>query len=190
MMNREKIEAGFRLVLEGLGLNPELPLLRDTPKRTAECWVDELCAGLDAPPVEMEAMPLEEGEPTGLIGLNRIPVRSLCAHHLLPIIGEATVGYVPGDRICGLSKLSRVVDHFARRPQLQEHLTQQVALFLESELGAVGVAVVIRAEHGCMGMRGVNHGGTMTTTAALGVLKTDPDLRAEFLGLAHPVGPA
>ena len=186
MMNREKIEAGFRMVLEGLGVNPDHPLFRETSARTAESWAGELCAGLDAPGVDLEAMALEEGAQPGLVALNRIPVRSICAHHLLPFIGEATVGYVPGGLICGLSKLSRVVDHFARRPQLQENLTQQVARFLEAGLDAAGTAVMIRAEHCCMKMRGVNHSGTMTTTMMLGQLKSDPALRAEFMALAQP----
>lgn len=186
MINRKKIEAGFRMVLEGLGVNPGHPLFRETSARTAESWAVELCAGLDAPEVDLDAMALEEGAQPGLVALNRIPVRSICAHHLLPFIGEATVGYVPGGQICGLSKLSRVVDHFARRPQLQENLTQQVARFLEAGLDAAGTAVMIRAEHCCMKMRGVNHGGTMTTTVFLGQLKTDPALRAEFMALAQP----
>ncbi|MEE8436666.1 MAG: GTP cyclohydrolase I [bacterium] len=186
MMNREKIEAGFRMVLEGLGVNPDHPLFRETSARTAESWAGELCAGLDAPEVDLEVMALEEGAQPGLVALNRIPVRSICAHHLLPFIGEATVGYVPGGQICGLAKLSRVVDHFSRRPQLQENLTQQVARFLEAGLGAAGTAVMIRAEHCCMKMRGVNHSGTMTTTLMLGQLKSDPALRAEFMALAQP----
>ena len=185
-MDREKIEAGFRMVLEGLGVNPDHPLFRETSAKTAESWAGELCAGLDAPEVDLEVMALEEGAQPGLVALNRIPVRSICAHHLLPFIGEATVGYVPGGRICGLSKLSRVVDHFARRPQMQENLTQQIAGFLEAGLGAAGTAVMIRAEHCCMKMRGVNHSGTMTTTVMLGELKSDPALRAEFMALAQP----
>lgn len=186
MIKRQKIEAGFRMVLEGLGLDPDHPLFRETSAKTAESWAGELCAGLDAPEVDLEAMALEEGGQPGLVALNRIPVRSICAHHLLPFIGEAIVGYLPGDRICGLSKLSRVVDHFARRPQLQENLTQQVAIYLQAKLDAAGTAVMIRAEHCCMKMRGVNHGGTMTTTLFLGALKSDPALRAEFMALAQP----
>ena len=185
-MDREKIEAGFRMVLEGLGVNPDHPLFRETSAKTAESWAGELCAGLDAPEVDLEVMALEEGAQPGLVALNRIPVRSICAHHLLPFIGEATVGYVPGGRICGLSKLSRVVDHFARRPQMQENLTQQVARYLEAGLDAAGTAVTIRAEHCCMKMRGVNHSGAMTTAILLGTLKTDPALRAEFMALAQP----
>lgn len=185
MMDREKIEAGFTMVLEGLGISSDHPLFRETSAKTAESWAGELCAGLDAPPVDLEAMALEEGAQPGLVALNRIPVRSICAHHLLPFIGEAAVGYVPGSQICGLSKLSRVVDHFARRPQMQENLTQQIASFLKAGLDTSGTAVVIRAEHCCMKMRGVNHSGTMTTTIMLGQFKTDPALRAEFMALAQ-----
>ena len=185
MMDREKIEAGFRMVLEGLGVNPDHPLFRETSAKTAESWAGELCAGLDAPEVDLEVMALEEGAQPGLVALNRIPVRSICAHHLLPFIGEATVGYVPSGQICGISKLSRVVDHFARRPQMQENLTQQVARYLEAGLDAAGTAVTIRAEHCCMKMRGVNHSGAMTTAILLGTLKTDPALRADFMALAQ-----
>jgi GTP cyclohydrolase I len=184
-MDRNKIERGFREVLEGLGLDPHHAILKDTPRRTAEAWVTELCAGLTEPEPDMELMPLEEGHVTGLIVLDRIPVKSVCAHHLLPFAGEAVVAYVPRGSICGLSKLSRVVSHFARRPQLQEQLTQQVAQYLERTLQPAGVGVLIRATHSCMEFRGVNHPGTMTTTLMLGCLETHPQFRAEFLALAH-----
>jgi GTP cyclohydrolase I len=185
-MDRNKIERGFREVLEGLGLDPQHPTVRDTPRRTAEAWVTELCAGLSEPEPDMELMPLAEGHVAGLIVLDRIPVKSLCAHHLLPFFGEAVVGYVPRASICGLSKLSRVVSHFARRPQLQEQLTQQIAQSLERTLRPAGVGVLIRATHLCMEFRGVNHPGTMTTSTLLGCLESHPQQRAEFLALAHP----
>lgn len=183
-MDYDKLEAGFRMVLEGLGVDGDHPHLCDTPQRTAEAWRDELCAGLNENPFSLEVFPTEEGAETGLVALNRIPVKSICAHHLLPFHGEATVGYVPNGHLCGLSKLSRVVDHFARRPQLQEQLTSEIAQFLAGELGAHGVGVVIRASHYCMEFRGVNHPGTMTTNTLLGLLNDDPILRGEFMGLA------
>jgi GTP cyclohydrolase I len=185
-MDRNKIERGFREVLEGLGLDPHHPNLKDTPRRTADAWVTELCAGLTEPDPDMDLIPLEEGHVPGLIALDRIPVKSLCAHHLLPFVGQAVVAYVPQGQICGLSKLSRVVAHFARRPQLQEQLTQQIAQYLEASLNPAGVGVLIRASHSCMEFRGVNHPGTMTTSMLLGCLDTDPHFRAEFLALAHP----
>lgn len=182
-MDRDKIEAGFRLVLEGLGANPDHPDLRDTPRRTAEAWSEELCSGMSQTPVALDLMPLPEGGPSGLVVLERIPVKSLCAHHLLPFTGEAVVGYLPGDAICGLSRLSKVVNHFARRPQLQEYLTQQVAEYLERELQPRGVGVIVRATHFCMELRGVNHPGILTTTTLLGGLRDDETLRAEFMAL-------
>lgn len=183
-MDLAKLEAGFRQVLEGLGVDMHHPQLRDTPRRTAEAWYEELCAGLRESDFSLEVFPVEEGYRTGMVALNRIPVKSICAHHLLPFHGEATVAYLPREHICGLSKLSRVVDHFARRPQMQEHLTHEVAQFLESQLQPLGVGVIVQASHQCMELRGVNHPGVMTTTTLLGSFQTDPATRAEFMALA------
>jgi GTP cyclohydrolase I len=124
----------------------------------------------------------------GMVALNRIPVKSICAHHLLPFNGEATVAYLPKASICGLSKLSRVVNHFARRPQLQEHLTAEIAQFLQSQLDPQGVGVIVQASHSCMELRGVNHPGVMTTTTMLGAFRTDAAVRGEFLALAPRLG--
>ena len=110
-----------------------------------------------------------------------IPVQSLCEHHLLPFVGVAHVGYLPEGRILGLSKFARVVEMFARRPQVQERLTRQVADWLDAELAPKGVGVVVEAEHLCMSMRGVRAGGTVTTTSAVsGALRDSPATRAEF----------
>jgi GTP cyclohydrolase I len=187
-MDVQKIEAGFRLVLEGLGVNLADAHLKDTPRRTAESWAEELCAGLKEDAPDFDVFPVEEGYPTGMIALDRIPVKSICAHHLLPFVGEATIAYVPGTTLCGLSKLSRVVNHFARRPTLQEHLTHQIAGFLQERLQPAGVGVLIQATHFCMEVRGVNHSGSMTTTALQGSLQHDAAMRAEFLSLCR-VGP-
>jgi GTP cyclohydrolase I len=187
-MDVPKIEAGFRMVLEGLGVNLADVHLQDTPRRTAESWAGELCAGLKEPPPDFDVFPLEEGYPTGMIALDRIPVKSICAHHMLPFLGEAVIAYLPGASLCGLSKLSRVVNHFARRLQLQEHLTHQIAGFLQERLQPAGVGVLIKATHFCMEVRGVNHSGSMTTTAFLGSLRTDPGLRDEFLRLYRAEG--
>jgi GTP cyclohydrolase I len=159
--------------------------LKDTPRRTAEAWAGELCAGLAEDAPDFDVFPLEEGYPTGMVALDRIPVKSICAHHLLPFVGEAVIGYVPGTYLCGLSKLSRVVNHYARRPQLQEHLTHQIAGFLQERLQPAGVGVLIQATHLCMEVRGVNHSGSMTTTALLGTLQHDSAVRAEFLRLCR-----
>jgi GTP cyclohydrolase I len=187
-MDLEKLEAGFRQVLEGLGVDLSHPQLRDTPRRTAEAWFEEICAGLREPDFSLEVIPVEEGYQMGMVALNRIPVKSICAHHLLPFNGEATVAYLPKASICGLSKLSRVVNHFARRPQLQENLTAEIAQFLQSQLDPQGVGVIVQASHSCMELRGVNHPGVMTTTTMLGAFRTDAAVRGEFLALAPRLG--
>ena len=189
-MDVDKLEAGFRQVLEALGVDLEHPHLKDTPRRTAQAWYEDLCAGLREGELSLQVFPVEEGYQTGLVALQRIPVKSLCAHHLLPFTGEATVAYLSEEFICGLSDLSRVVDHFARRPQLQEFLTHEVAHYLAKRLAPQGVGVMIQASHACMELRGVNHPGLMTTTAFLGAFQTDPALRAEFLALAPRLGSA
>jgi GTP cyclohydrolase I len=113
-----------------------------------------------------------------------IPLRSICEHHMLPFTGVAHVGYIPGARILGLSKLARLVQHFAARPQVQERLTQQVADWLRDNMAAEGVGVVISAEHTCMTLRGVRAVGARTITSAMhGVLRTDPQARSEFMTL-------
>jgi GTP cyclohydrolase I len=115
-----------------------------------------------------------------------IPMRSICEHHLLPFTGVAHVGYLPGERILGLSKLARVVVHFASRPQVQERLTKQIAGWLDEQLRPKGVGVIIEAEHSCMTLRGVQSAGSTTVTSALlGALRADPRSRQEFLALAN-----
>ena len=187
-MDVQKIEAGFRMVLEGLGVNLADPQIKDTPRRTAESWVDELCVGMKEAAPDFDVFPQDEGAPAGMIALDRIPVKSICAHHMLPFVGEAIIAYVPGPYLCGISKLSRVVNHFARRLQLQEHLTHQIAGYLQQALQPAGVGVLIQAQHFCMEVRGVNHSGSMTTTALLGSFQEDPALRAEFLRLCRADG--
>ncbi|MCZ6730042.1 MAG: GTP cyclohydrolase I [SAR324 cluster bacterium] len=183
-MDLDKLTAGFRQVMEGLGLDPEDPHLKDTPLKTARAWYEDICAGLGEAEIGLQVYPVEEGQQTGLIALQHIPVKSLCAHHLLPFVGYATVGFLPGNYYCGLSHLSRVVNHFARRPQMQELLTHQVAQFLSDRLAPRGVGVAVQASHYCMELRGVNHSGIMNTSVMLGTMRDDPGLRAEFLALA------
>lgn len=118
-----------------------------------------------------------------------IPMRSMCEHHLLPFTGVAHVGYLPGERILGLSKLARVVEHFAARPQVQERLTKQIAEWLDESLAPAGVGVVIEAEHTCMTLRGVRAGGSTTVTSTLlGTVRDDPRSRQEFFALARATG--
>ena len=181
----EQVERALELLIQGLGLDRSDPHLKDTPRRVAEAWVKELCAGLNGPQFRLTTFPSESESDSGMVALQQIPVKSLCAHHLLPILGWATVAYVPNGQLCGLSKLSRVVDHFARRPQVQERLTNQIADFLQTGLHPQGVAVQGKASHMCMELRGVNHTGLMTTSTLRGVFREDPTLREEFMQLAN-----
>jgi GTP cyclohydrolase I len=144
---------------------------------------------LTPPPFEPTTFPNDEGYDE-LVLARSIPVRSLCEHHALPFVGVAHVGYLPGDRILGLSKLARVVEKFARRPQVQERLTQQVADWLQTHLAPRGVGVVVEAEHLCMTMRGVRATGTSTVTSAVhGLLRDDARSRVEFFALATAARP-
>jgi GTP cyclohydrolase I len=155
--------------------------MADTPRRLARAYAEMLTAE----PFDLTTFPNTEGYDE-LVLVEDIPVQSLCEHHMLPFAGVAHVGYLPGDRILGLSKLARVVEHFSRRAQTQERLTQQVAEHLQQQLAPRGVGVVVRAEHTCMSLRGVRASGTRTVTSALfGTLRDDPSSRAEFLALTR-----
>jgi GTP cyclohydrolase I len=151
----------------------------DTPGRMARAYAEMLTPRS----FELTTFPNDEHYDE-LVLARAIPVHSVCEHHMLPFLGTAHVGYLPGQRILGLSKLARVVELFARRPQVQERLTKQVADWLHTHLQPRGVGVVIEAEHLCMTLRGVRSGGTHTTTSSLlGTLREDPRSRAEFLAL-------
>ncbi|KQY25400.1 GTP cyclohydrolase [Cellulomonas sp. Root485] len=166
-----------RAFLEALGVPCDTPGTERSPRRMAEAYA----AMLTPRPFEMTTFPNEE-DYDELVVVRSIPVQSLCEHHLLPFVGVAHVGYLPAGRILGLSKFARVVEMFARRPQVQERLTRQVADWIDAELAPKGVGVVVEAEHLCMSMRGVRAGGAVTTTSALsGVLRDSPATRAEFL---------
>lgn len=183
----DKLVRGFELVLAGLGLG-KTEHTAGTAQRAARAWWDELCAGLTHELPRMTAFSSDVHE---MVILREIPVKSMCAHHLLPFFGTAAIGYIPAGKILGLSKLSRLTNHFARRPQVQEELTQQIAdalmfiLGIEANplFGRGGVGVVIRANHTCMQLRGVNHTGDMVTSALRGSFLEDP-VRQEFLRLA------
>ncbi len=198
-LNQEQIENGFRLILNGLGIDPNKnEHFRDTPKRAAKAWYNELCKGLTSPAPKITTFTSDVDE---MVVLRDIPVRSICSHHLLPFYGTAAIGYVPGNgKILGLSKLSRIVDYWSRRPQVQEDLTAQIADHLaELVLGteqadispaqtpfvnvAGGVGVVIKATHMCMLLRGVCHPGVMVTSAVRGVFGSNPSARSEYLNL-------
>jgi GTP cyclohydrolase IA len=169
--------AGF---LTALGVDLTREELRDTPARMARAYAELF----DARPLRLTTFPNDEGYDE-LVLARAIPFRTVCEHHLLPFSGVAHVGYLTGERILGLSKLARLVHHFAARPQTQERLTKQVADCLISRLRAQGVGVVIEAEHSCMTLRGARAHGAMTVTSALlGTLRSDPRSRAEFFALA------
>jgi GTP cyclohydrolase IA len=167
-------------LLAALGQDPTAGELTDTPRRVAAGSAELLTP----PPFTLTTFPNDEGYDE-LVLARAIPFASLCQHHLLPFTGVAHVGYLPADRILGLSKLARVVELFARRLQLQERLTVQVADWLQAQLEPKGVGVVLEAEHQCMTLRGVRAAGARTVTSALhGRLRTDPRSRQEFLALA------
>lgn len=195
---KHQMALGFKMILEGLGIDLDDPHFRETPRRAARAWYDELCAGLTQSPPPITLFPTKADE---MIVLQDIPVRSMCAHHLLPFVGAATVAYVPGrEKLLGISKLSRIVNHLSRRPQVQEELTSQIADFIATRVVSQteetnhhgtkieysgGVGVMIRANHMCMALRGVNHDGNLVTSALRGVFLTKPEARAEFLELAR-----
>lgn len=175
----ERAAEGVRILLSALGQHVDGEELRDTPTRVARAFAEMLAPR----PFDLRTFPNDEGYDE-LVVLRDIPFTSLCEHHLLPFIGVAHVAYLPDDRILGLSKLARVVELFARRLQVQERLTAQIAGWLCSELSPKGVGVVLEAEHMCMSVRGVRAAGTRTTTSALrGTLRDDARTRQEFLAL-------
>lgn len=179
-----RVEAAVREILIGIGEDPDREGLRDTPARVARAY-EELFAGLRTDPGEVLSRTFSEDHDE-LVLVRDIPMFSMCEHHLLPFHGLAHVAYLPGPdgRVTGLSKLARLVDLYARRPQVQERLTTQVADALDRTLEARGVIVVIDAEHQCMSARGVRKPGSRTTTSAVrGTLKSSASTRAEALGL-------
>jgi GTP cyclohydrolase I len=166
-------------LLAALGQDRSSAHLADTPRRVAASYAELLTPT----PFTLTTFPNDEGYDE-LVLARAIPFSSLCQHHLLPFRGVAHVGYLPGDRILGLSKLARVVELFARRLQLQERLTTQVADWLQAQLAPKGVGVVLEAEHLCMTLRGVRAAGARTVTSTLhGLLRSDPRSRQEFLTL-------
>jgi GTP cyclohydrolase IA len=166
-------------LLAALGQDPSGEQLAGTPRRVAAGYAELLTP----PPFTLTTFPNDEGYDE-LVLARAIPFASLCQHHLLPFTGLAHVGYLPADRILGLSKLARVVEWFARRLQLQERLTTQVADWLQAQLEPRGVGVVLEAEHLCMTLRGARAAGARTVTSSLhGLIRTDPRTRQEFLAL-------
>ncbi len=185
-MDRDKIEAGVRLIIDGIGEDPSREGLLQTPRRVADMY-EEIFAGLSEDPAEHFGVTFDEGHQE-MVLVKDIPLYSVCEHHLVPFIGKAHVAYVPGKhgRICGLSKLARVVEVFAKRPQVQERMTSQIADTLVEHLDPSGVLVVIEAEHLCMSMRGVRKPGSKTVTSAVrGQFREDARTRAEAMSLIN-----
>ncbi len=177
--DRERIAAAIREILIAIGEDPDRDGLVKTPARVARMY-EELFAGLSGEPDEYLETTFEHAHDE-MIVVRDIPFYSICEHHLLPFFGRAAVGYIPNERIVGLSKLARVVEHLARRPQVQERLTCEVADRIEQVLDPVGVAVTIEAEHTCMTMRGVKKPGSqMVTSVTRGAFRNNPATRAEF----------
>jgi GTP cyclohydrolase IA len=172
--------------LTALGIDLDREERRATPARMARAYAELLAAQ----PFRLTTFPNDEGYDE-LVLARAIPFRTLCEHHMLLFSGVAHVGYLPGERILGLSKLARLVEHFAAQPQTQERLTMQVAKCLDADLRPRGAGVVLEAEHTCMTQRGIrSHGATTVTSALLGTLRTDPRSRAEFFALARvPTSP-
>ena len=170
LMDREKIEQGVRLILEGVGEDVAREGLVDTPSRVARAW-EEVCAGIGKDPASLFEVSFDSGSRSDgdVVLVKDIPFYSLCEHHLLPFFGVVHVAYVPGPsgRVCGISKLARCVEVFARRLQLQERLTSQVADAVWEGVSPRGVMVVVEAEHMCMSMRGVSKPGSKTMTSAV-----------------------
>jgi len=179
-----KATEAARDLLTALGLDVTHPVLAETPRRMAKAYAELLSPR----EFDLTTFPNDEGYDE-LVLARRIPFHSVCEHHLLPFVGVAHVGYLPGERILGLSKLARVVELFARRPQVQERMTKQIADWLDTHLRPKGVGVVLEAEHMCMTLRGVQVSGTSTVTSSLlGVVRSDPRTRQEFLTLVRHAG--
>jgi GTP cyclohydrolase I len=182
MIDRSKIEEAVRLLLEGIGDDPEREGVRDTPRRVAEMY-EEIFGGVGVDPTPLVTV-VPGADFDEMIMVKDIPLYSVCEHHLLPWIGRAHVAYIPNKQgeITGLSKVARVVDTLSKRPQVQERLTTEIADTLEKALSPRGVFVMIEAEHLCMTMRGIKKPGAKTLTSAVrGLFRNDARTRQEAL---------
>ncbi|HCX64634.1 MAG TPA: GTP cyclohydrolase I FolE [Eubacteriaceae bacterium] len=181
-MDKEKIQQAVRQILEAVGEDPDREGLTDTPKRIANMY-EEIFSGLHENPEKHLEIYFQQEQYEELVLVKDIPFYSVCEHHLVPFHGKAHVGYLPKDgKLTGLSKLARVVETVAKRPQLQERLTATVADTIQNELEPYGVIVVIEAEHMCMTMRGVKKPGSKTVTSAVrGVFSSDAKARSEVM---------
>lgn len=182
-MDKKRIEAAVREILIAVGEDPDREGLVETPSRVARMY-EEIFSGLEDNPERHLKLFNETGNEE-MVVVRDIPLYSMCEHHLIPFMGKAHIAYLPSDgKVIGLSKLARIVDCFAKKPQLQERLTAQIADFLEENLNPLGVAVVIEAEHLCMTMRGARASGAQTRTSALrGTMRSNAKTRAEAISL-------
>lgn len=182
-MDLEKIESAVREILIAVGEDPDRPGLQETPRRVAGMYA-EVFSGLHEDPKQYLKF-FDEHSNDEMVIVRDIPFASMCEHHLLPFVGKAHIAYIPSDnKIIGLSKLARIVGHFARRPQVQERLTHDIADFLNDNLSPKGVAVIMEAEHSCMTIRGAKAAGAVTQTSALrGCMRKDARSRSEVLSL-------
>ena len=184
VVDRDKIEQAVRLILEGIGDDPDRPGVKETPRRVAEMY-DEIFAGVGDDPIPLVTV-VPGADFDEIIMVKDIPLYSVCEHHLLPWIGRAHVAYIPNKQgeITGLSKIARVVDVLSKRPQVQERVTTEIADTIEKALSPRGVFVMIEAEHLCMTMRGIKKPGSRTMTSAVrGLFRNDARTRQEALDL-------
>ena len=180
----QKIEKAVRQILLAIGENPRREGLKATPKRVARMYA-ELLAGMNENPKQHLKSVFTENYDE-IVLLRNIPFYSICEHHLMPFIGTAHIGYLPSGSVLGVSKIARIVDTFARRLQIQEKLTDQIADFMMEKLKPKGVAVVLEASHSCMTIRGIKKpGSTMVTSSLRGTFKKDPRSRSEVMSLIH-----
>lgn len=181
-MDKKKIEKGVEFILEGIGEDTKRAGLRDTPRRVAEMY-EEIFSGLTGEPEDL--LKQIEGETHDeMILIKDIPFYSVCEHHLLPFIGKAHIAYIPAGNIVGLSELAKALEHLAKRPQVQERLTSQLADMIMEKLKPKGSMVIIDADHLCMSMRGIKKPGSRTVTSAVrGIFRTKASTREEMLEL-------
>ena len=182
VINQEKIAIGVRMIIEAIGDDPDREGLKDTARRVARMY-GEFFQGLHEDPRTYLQVVFDE-QHDEMVLVKDVPFYSMCEHHLLPFHGRVHAAYIPRGRVVGLSKIARVIEVFARRPQVQERMTSQIADLLIDELDAHGVGVVVEASHTCMTMRGVKKPGSLMVTSAMrGSFKTDLATRSEFMSL-------
>jgi GTP cyclohydrolase I len=188
-IDREKLAAAARMILEAIGEDPDREGLRETPARMARMY-EEVFSGLHQSPGDSIRTIFTE-DYDEIVLVKDIHFASMCEHHLLPFVGKAHTAYIPDGKVLGISKLARAVEVFARRPQVQERLTNQIADLIEEIAEPRGVAVVLEATHTCMTIRGVKQPGSLVTTSAMrGLFRTNVATRTELMNLIRSPGPA